>query len=99
MSPDFSALEITDTNEGCVFAVKVVPGSSRNRIVGTLGEALKVAIAAAPEKGAANKALQKLLARHLHTKPAQVQILAGHTQPRKKILIKGLASRDLRSSL
>ena len=77
MPMDFSALEIIDTPDGCTFAVKVVPGASRDRIVGTLGQALKVAVSAPAEKGAANKALLKLLAKRLDLRPAQIQILSG----------------------
>ncbi len=99
MSPDLSALKITDTPRGCRFAVKVVPSSSRSRLLGTLGQALKVAVSAAPEKGAANKALLKLLAKLLNLRPAQIQILSGQTQPRKQILVLGLSATQLRSRL
>ena len=99
MSADFSSLRITDTAKGCSFAVKVVPGSSRDRLLGTLGESLKVAVAAAPEKGAANKALLKLLAKELKLRPAQMQILSGTTQARKQILILDINAQQLRRRL
>ena len=97
MPADFSTLRITDTPNGCRFAVKVVPASSRDRLLGTLGESLKVAVAAAPEKGAANKALLKLLAKEFKLRPAEIQILSGTTQPRKQILILGINAQQLRS--
>ncbi|MGI9178416.1 MAG: DUF167 domain-containing protein, partial [Pirellulales bacterium] len=37
--------------------VKIVPGSSRNEIVGWLGDALKIKVTAPPEKGKANDAV------------------------------------------
>jgi len=45
--------------------VKVVPGSSRNRIVGWLGDALKIKVMAPPEKGRANEAVVELLSMKL----------------------------------
>ena len=99
ISADFSSLGITDTANGCRFAVKVVPGSSRDRLVGTLGQSLKVAVAAAGEKGAANKALLKVLAKQFKLRLAQIQILSGTTQARKQILILSLNAQQLRSRL
>ena len=96
---DFSSLRITDSANGCSFAVKVVPGSSRERLVGTLGGSLKVAVAAAGEKGAANKALLKLLAKQLKLRLAQIQMLSGTTQARKRILVLGLNAKQLRGRL
>ena len=59
------AVRIVDDSHGVRMAVKVVPGASRDRIVGKLGDALKVAVSKPPEAGAANKAVIALLARSL----------------------------------
>ena len=93
---DFSALEITDTPDGCTFTVKVVPDSSRDRVVGVLGQALKVAVSSPPEKGSANKALMKVLAKQFNLRPNELRILSGHSQPRKRILAINLSARQLR---
>lgn len=65
--------------------VKVVPGSSRDAVVGLLDDSLKVKVVAPPEGGKANKSLAKLLAKWLEIKPDQVIIKSGH-QSRKKIV-------------
>ncbi|MBV8062463.1 MAG: DUF167 domain-containing protein, partial [Nevskia sp.] len=48
-----------------VLELKVSPKASRNAITGFLGEALKVAVTAAPERGKANEAAEELLAKAL----------------------------------
>jgi len=84
---------------GVQIHVKVVPGASRDRIVGWLGEALKVAVAAPPEGGKANKALCKRLAKALGIKTQQVQILSGAGSARKRLLLAGVTVEQVRQRL
>jgi len=97
MQFDLSSLAIVDTKQGCVFAAKVVPSASRDRLVGVLGDALKVTVTCPPEKGAANKALLKLLGHRFQLQPGQLQIIGGQTQPRKRILAVGISGEELRN--
>lgn len=82
-------LKVTQDGSDILLDVKVVPKSSRDRIVGELDGALKVAVAAAPEKGAANSAVCKLLAKSLKLRTQQVTVEAGHSSPRKTLRITG----------
>ena len=50
---------------GWEIRVKAVPGSSRSRIAGVLGDRLKIQVAAPPEDGKANKAVAEVLAQWL----------------------------------
>ncbi len=59
--------------------VKVVPGASRDQVVGQLGDALKVRVAAPPEDGKANKAVIRLLAGHFGVDRKRVRIVSGLT--------------------
>ncbi|MCG3136904.1 MAG: hypothetical protein HJJLKODD_00742 [Phycisphaerae bacterium] len=88
-------MKISIHPEGLLLAVKVVPGSSRDRISGWLGESLKVQLTTAPEKGKANAALLALLAQELGLTPSTMQIWRGVTQPRKSILIRGISAEQL----
>ena len=76
---------------GVSFAVKAVPGASRDRIVGPIGEALKVQIAAPPESGKANARLCEVLARALGVPPRAVQVARGHGSSRKVVVVQGLS--------
>ena len=73
-----------------MLTVKVVPGASRDRVAGMLGDALKVQVSAPPEAGKANKAVLRVLAEFLNVKPDQLQIAKGQTQPRKMIEVRGM---------
>ena len=90
-------LAIQQTPDGVTFAVKAVPGSSRDQIVGLLGSALKVKVAAPPEGGQANRAVVDLLVKTLGVSRNQVEITAGHTRPQKRVLIRGLTAAQLSS--
>ncbi len=85
--------------DGAVVAVKVVPGASRQRIVGPLGERLKVAVRQPPEKGVANQAVVALLAKALAVRTSDVEILRGGARPRKVLLVRGLGAGEVRQRL
>jgi uncharacterized protein (TIGR00251 family) len=70
--------------------IKVVPGARKDRVVGPYGDAIKVQVSAPPEGGKANAAVVKVLAEALGVKAAQVELISGHTQPRKVVRIDGL---------
>jgi uncharacterized protein (TIGR00251 family) len=96
---DAARLNLRAAEGGCVLPVKVVPGSSRDRLAGVLGDMLKVSVSAAPEKGKANAAVAKLLAAALQIDARQVQLASGPTNPRKEFLIIGLDADTVRARL
>ncbi len=71
--------------------VKVVPGASRSKIVGLLGDRLKVAVAAPAEGGRANQAVRELLAEAFGVPVGNALVSAGPTQPRKTTALIGLS--------
>lgn len=88
---------LEQTPNGLEFDVKVKPAARTSRIVGLLGSALKVAVAAPPQRGKANDQLIKTLAKHLDLPPwqVQIQILRGQRSQTKRIRITGLARAEL----
>jgi len=92
-------IQLTEQAGDVLIAVKVVPKSSRDRIVGELDGALKVAVSAPPERGAANKAVCKLVAQKLGVRAQQVSVDAGHASPRKTLRIAGVSVEEVRKAL
>ena len=78
-----------------VLKVKVIPGASRDRIAGKLGDAIKVQVSAAPERGKANDAVINVIAALLGLRRNDIQIARGHAQPRKLLEINGIDQQTL----
>ena len=92
-------MNIESTTDGIVLDVKVVPGGSRDQIVGSLGDALKIKVSAPPEAGKANKAVIALLAKTLGVSKRGVQIVAGHTNPNKRIAVHRITAKQVQRRL
>jgi uncharacterized protein (TIGR00251 family) len=78
--------------------VKVVPGSSRNEIVGWLGDALKIKVTAPPEKGKANEAVVELLAAALGIATDDISVVSGHSSPAKLVAISGIDDETIKKA-
>ncbi|GHT98419.1 hypothetical protein FACS1894126_3870 [Alphaproteobacteria bacterium] len=61
------------SKNGIYLKVKVVPKSSRNEIIGLVGDRVKVAVRAAPQNGEANKALENIIASFFFIKKSSTQ--------------------------
>lgn len=66
----------------------IQPKSSEDRIVGAVGERLKIRISAAPSDGKANKQLIRFLAKSFQTRQAAITIVSGQTGRHKRLCIK-----------
>ncbi len=80
-------------------SLKIVPGSSRDVIVGWLGDDLKIKVRAKAEQGKANAAVEKVLAKTLGLSLKDVQITAGKTASRKTVEIAGIDAAELNEKL
>ncbi len=82
---------------GVALRVRVTPNASANRVDGCEERAdgqcwLKVKITAVPEKGKANKALIKWLAKYLGYAQRDFELIRGETGRTKTVLIAGEAN-------
>lgn len=71
--------------------VKVVPGASKDEVVGVHGDRLKVRVAAAPERGRATEAVLGLLAARLGVSPRALRLVSGPATPLKVVGVRGLS--------
>jgi hypothetical protein len=69
--------------------VRLTPRGGADRIEGVVDGALRVRVSAAPVDGAANEALERLLARELGVPRTGVRIASGATARTKVIEIDG----------
>lgn len=67
--------------------IKVIPRSSKNKIVEMPDKSLKVKLTAAPVEGEANEALINLLAKHLNIAKSNIKIKSGQRNRNKTVEI------------
>ena len=80
-------------------SIKVVPGSSQNRIIAWLGNALKIRVSVQPEQDRANAALEKILASTLVIPAKNVKVIAGKTSPWKIVELTSLTKAEVNKKL
>ena len=74
--------------------LRVSPGAGRTEIVGRQGEAWKIRVNAAPERGRANDAVLRLLADTLGLPRAELSLVAGHAGRDKIVELRGLDAEE-----
>ena len=79
--------------------LKVVPGASQSCIVGWLGDALKIKIVAAPEKGKANKEVLSLLSKVLSVPIVDLSLVSGLGSAHKSLEVTGLTLDEIKQRI
>ena len=79
--------------------LRVAPGASTPGVVGRHGDAWKVRVAAAPERGKANDAVLELLAATLAVPRANVTLVSGGSSRDKIVELTGLAPDEIERRL
>lgn len=74
--------------------LKVSPGAARTELAGRHGDAWKVRVTAAPERGRANDAVVRLLAERLHVPRSSVSVVSGHSSREKIVELHGLGPEE-----
>jgi uncharacterized protein (TIGR00251 family) len=79
--------------------LRVSAGAARTELAGRHGEAWKVRVTAAPEKGRANDAVIELLAARLGLARTQVALVGGHGSRDKLVELRGLGAAEAEQRL
>jgi uncharacterized protein (TIGR00251 family) len=92
-------LTIKETNGGVQFAVRVIPGASKNEVAGIQDGALKIKLTAPPVEGKANKACIDFLARLLGMRRSALAIASGEKSRKKTVAVDGIGRVELEARL
>ena len=87
---------------GCTISFEVVPGSSRLTVPSGYNpwrRAIEAHLTQEPSRGRANRQLTEELARVLGISELNVEVLSGHKNARKLLLVKGMAREVAVSAL
>jgi len=98
---DMAATELELRQEGnaVLMKVRVQPKAKRAGLLGVHAGQLKVAVTEPPERGKANEAVIKLLAKQLGLSRSQLAIVAGKAARTKTLRIEAISVDELRSRL
>jgi uncharacterized protein (TIGR00251 family) len=79
--------------------VYLQPKASKNEIVGSYRDGIKVRVTAAPVEGRANEALLRFLAKEFGMPPSSVEIVRGHRSREKLIRISASLDQEVKPLL
>jgi uncharacterized protein (TIGR00251 family) len=88
-------LELTTTPIGTRMRLRVRAGARKIAILGVREGALQVSVTAPPERGKANRAVLKLLARTLDLPASTLELVSGQTAREKTVFVPATAETIL----
>lgn len=74
-------------NDDLILRLRLTPQSSRDQVLGLMGDRLKIAITAPPVDGKANKHLVKLLSKCFRVPKSSISFDSGETDRNKTLRI------------
>ena len=90
---------IRSNGSGVFLSCHVQPGAKRTAVSGVYGTALKIALAAPPVDGKANKELCVFLAKKLGLAKSAVTLVSGQTSRDKVVFLPGVTAAALAAAL
>ena len=86
-------------HDGVTLSIRVTPRSSRNRVDGPVGDALKIRLNAPPVEGKANEALVEFLSETLGLPRRAIRLEAGAQARLKRVRVMGLDASTVEQRL
>lgn len=83
------------SKDGIILTVKILPNASKNAIIKTDENDIKVKITAQPIDGKANKALIEFLSKQFKVPKSYFEIIKGETSKEKTLFIKNIDNEKL----
>ena len=77
-----------------IVKVKIVPCSSKNKIVGVYNDALKITVTTPPVEGKANKKCIAYLAKYFDVAKSKIEIISGKNSKNKLIKIYDISQEN-----
>ena len=87
------------TGNDIIVKVKIVPGSSKNKIIGVYNDSLKITITAPPVEGKANKKCIAYLSKYFDLAKSRIDIISGQTSKNKLIKIYDISQKEFLDKL
>ena len=87
-------LQIESHQDGVILAIRAYPGAKRNKVC-YADDCLKVYVTQIPEKGKANEAIRKQLARSLKLRISKVELIQGEISVHKKFLFRNVDREEM----
>jgi len=94
-----TVLDLTTTHDGVLVPLKAFPKARSNSVSGIHDGRLRVSVTAAPERGKANAAIVKLLAKQLGIAKREIVLVRGETSQLKTVLLRELSVAGVAENL
>lgn len=88
-------IKTREIENGIIIPVRVQPNSSKERIMGEYDGLLKIAVTQPPERGKANRAIVKVLAKYLNVKSSDVLLMSGDKSKDKEVFVRNITKKDV----
>ena len=90
-------LQVRDN--GVAIHLLIQPRASKNEVVGSQGEELKVRLTSPPVEGAANRLCCEYIAKKLGLAKSAVTLESGETSRHKRLFLPGVSAAEVLSAL